>query len=665
MRLLILVLAIGSFCVSGQNLSGVINQYIEVTAVDVNRHAVDVVSSSGIAVDDSLLLFQMQGAEISTSQVDSSNGTVTNYNGTGSWELAEVCAVDGNTITFKKQFDQEFSDDGLLQLIPINYYSNAVITDTVKCQAWNGTTGGIVVIFNHGTLDFQSSIQVSKLGFRGGQHVESTFSCSFALNLEDYEYDSNTGRAAQKGEGIAFYGNLDGGRGPLGNGGGGGNDHNSGGGGGSNIAGGGIGGENDDPGVFTCKGYFPGLPGRSLASNNERLFMGGGAGAGHSNSTWVTHGGNGAGIVIIVSDAIEGNNENILAFGGNAPEAHGDGAGGGGAGGSVCLFTDNINSTLNIDVHGGNGGNMDASIASNTDRCFGPGGGGAGGLIRYSTATAPANVVSTLNGGLAGIVVNSTAGCNGSTINAGNGGAGVEEFNGEVPEGFKCNPYCDLVHDVDLGDNINTCDQDSAILDAGYEGAQYTYDWSTGETSQTIEVFGSGTYSIILDDGYCISCDTLFVDNLSKPELPSQLFFDICGGGSVILDAENPGASYDWSTGASSQTIQVNEGGLYVVNIWDGGCGIAAFFDVFECFDPPNTITPNGDGANDYWIIDQLNNSSNNSVEIFNRRGQSVFKADNYQGQFNGDGLPGGVYYYHLDLKNGRDPIVGTLTIVR
>lgn len=75
-----------------------------------------------------------------------------------------------------------------------------------------------------------------------------------------------------------------------------------------------------------------------------------------------------------------------------------------------------------------------------------------------------------------------------------------------------------------------------------------------------------------------------------------------------------------------------------------------------------NGITPNGDGVNDYFIIDNIQNLANNTVEIFNRWGVKVFGTSNYDTNgnvFNGfsDGritvsgdnlLPTGTYYYVL-----------------
>lgn len=72
-----------------------------------------------------------------------------------------------------------------------------------------------------------------------------------------------------------------------------------------------------------------------------------------------------------------------------------------------------------------------------------------------------------------------------------------------------------------------------------------------------------------------------------------------------------------------------------------------------------NGITPNGDGVNDYFLIDNIQNLANNTVQVFNRWGVKVFETDNYDTSGNvfngysngrltvGDGtLPTGTYYY-------------------
>lgn len=75
-------------------------------------------------------------------------------------------------------------------------------------------------------------------------------------------------------------------------------------------------------------------------------------------------------------------------------------------------------------------------------------------------------------------------------------------------------------------------------------------------------------------------------------------------------------------------------------------------------------LSPNGDGTNDFLVIDGLEESPNNSLIIYNRLGQKVYEKANYVNEFDGTanagslytnreiGLPEGVYYYLVSLDD-------------
>jgi gliding motility-associated-like protein len=74
-----------------------------------------------------------------------------------------------------------------------------------------------------------------------------------------------------------------------------------------------------------------------------------------------------------------------------------------------------------------------------------------------------------------------------------------------------------------------------------------------------------------------------------------------------------------------------------------------------------NMISPNGDGSNDRWIIDGIENYPENNVKIFNRWGDRIFAIDDYNNttrvwegtDSNGKNVPDGTYYYILTITNG------------
>lgn len=85
-----------------------------------------------------------------------------------------------------------------------------------------------------------------------------------------------------------------------------------------------------------------------------------------------------------------------------------------------------------------------------------------------------------------------------------------------------------------------------------------------------------------------------------------------------------------------------------------------------------NGISPNGDGNNDFFYINNIDQFPNNNVQIFNRWGQKLFETDDYDNKdhvWKGTEkqsdrvVPAGTYFYIIDLKNGTSPIKGWLEL--
>ncbi|MBO6589852.1 MAG: gliding motility-associated C-terminal domain-containing protein [Muricauda sp.] len=92
-----------------------------------------------------------------------------------------------------------------------------------------------------------------------------------------------------------------------------------------------------------------------------------------------------------------------------------------------------------------------------------------------------------------------------------------------------------------------------------------------------------------------------------------------------------------------------------------------------QCEDPGticNIFSPNGDGVNDTLTLVRHQDYPNNSFEVFDRYGNSVFQMDGYDSSWDGTGkngdLPKGTYFYILDLNgDGTDVVKGWIQIVR
>ncbi|MBT8221346.1 MAG: gliding motility-associated C-terminal domain-containing protein [Bacteroidia bacterium] len=71
-----------------------------------------------------------------------------------------------------------------------------------------------------------------------------------------------------------------------------------------------------------------------------------------------------------------------------------------------------------------------------------------------------------------------------------------------------------------------------------------------------------------------------------------------------------------------------------------------------------SSMSPNGDGKQDSFVILGVDNYPNNELVIFNDLGHEIYRqinyANNWNGQYNGHSLPYGVYYYVFKPGNGE-----------
>lgn len=95
----ILFLFQSSFSIA-QNISGVINIYTVVDSILRCPDAVRVSSAAGFTNGDRVLIIQMKGAAIDTSNT-SSFGSINSYSDAGNYEFADIASIAGTTIFFR------------------------------------------------------------------------------------------------------------------------------------------------------------------------------------------------------------------------------------------------------------------------------------------------------------------------------------------------------------------------------------------------------------------------------------------------------------------------------------------------------------------------------------------------------------------------------------
>ncbi|WP_461644227.1 T9SS type B sorting domain-containing protein [Labilibaculum euxinus] len=123
---------------------------------------------------------------------------------------------------------------------------------------------------------------------------------------------------------------------------------------------------------------------------------------------------------------------------------------------------------------------------------------------------------------------------------------------------------------VSLGGDIQICEGESASLTPAIDfDGTYTYLWSDGSTGSSLSVTETGTYSVTATDSETgkSSSATVNVNVLTAPVVDLGADYELADAETKVLDAGNPGLTYSWSTGETSQTISVNNSNTYSVNV--------------------------------------------------------------------------------------------------
>ncbi|HEX6893332.1 MAG TPA: gliding motility-associated C-terminal domain-containing protein, partial [Chryseolinea sp.] len=228
-----------------------------------------------------------------------------------------------------------------------------------------------------------------------------------------------------------------------------------------------------------------------------------------------------------------------------------------------------------------------------------------------------------------------------------------------------------VVEAVDIGLDKIICDQSSQSLESGIQDLrEKSFLWSTGQSTSSIEVNKSGIYHLSVTTVCGIDRDTVNILFLKKPT-PFDLGQDeeLCVLPSKILkpyDAKGE-FEYKWQDGSTLESMTIKDFGVYWLTV-NNACGIASDTVTFSRRPPdnqeiPNIITPNGDLFNQNFVIEKEIRATN-QLKLYNRWGEEVYSSDDYRNDWDGDGVPSGVYFYHAvgDCIGERR---GALTISR
>jgi gliding motility-associated-like protein len=220
-----------------------------------------------------------------------------------------------------------------------------------------------------------------------------------------------------------------------------------------------------------------------------------------------------------------------------------------------------------------------------------------------------------------------------------------------------------------LGDDGFICEGEAVVLNPNIESEGYSYTWSTGANTKTINVTEEGTYWVELNaiNGTCQGIrDTVTLDRAQQPvvELGDQI--RACDGQVVeLLNKQTgfPNTEYYWQDTIQSRSITVTTSGTYRVKAVNQ-CGTitdeisVVFDDCYQIF-VPDAFTPNGDGVNDEFKAKTGQDLTEFSMVVYNRWGEVVFKTNDirvgWNGTMNGNPLPQDSYVWRISYISALD----------
>ncbi len=258
----------------------------------------------------------------------------------------------------------------------------------------------------------------------------------------------------------------------------------------------------------------------------------------------------------------------------------------------------------------------------------------------------------------------------------------VQDGNGCVlSSSITVNSATELLIATNVEDAV--CGQDNGVAYVTATGGTgtYSYLWSdpAGQTNNVATNLGTGVYQVTVTDGNgCSDSTNVTVSSSSTMTVNVEVTHESCPGeedgiiSTQVAGGQAPYA-YSWSNGDSTAVIENLAVGDYTLTVSDADECIVTLIIPIEneggdCIHIPTAISPNGDGANDTWVIGGLDDYPEATVEVYNRWGSLLFSSNDYQNDwdatYGGENISAGVYYYVITLDE-ETTYTGSITVIR
>jgi gliding motility-associated-like protein len=188
-------------------------------------------------------------------------------------------------------------------------------------------------------------------------------------------------------------------------------------------------------------------------------------------------------------------------------------------------------------------------------------------------------------------------------------------------------------------------------------------------TSVQVQWTSAGTRTVAVRGLFANGCPTDSVvwpvQVLAGPVVSGPLAYCRTANTGLQYTIAGPATAYQWTVtdgtlvggqGTNTAVVDIPEGNTATLLVFNPATSCPTTLRVVpdnRCLYFYNIITPNGDGQNDVFTIENIERYPNTTLTIFNRWGRRMYHSDDYHNTFGGEGTGPGVFYYLCQLADG------------
>ncbi|MCQ2224637.1 MAG: T9SS type B sorting domain-containing protein [Paludibacteraceae bacterium] len=227
--------------------------------------------------------------------------------------------------------------------------------------------------------------------------------------------------------------------------------------------------------------------------------------------------------------------------------------------------------------------------------------------------------------------------------------------------------------------SVEICEGETAVFKPNccetlhYSWKPATYLSSDAESTPRMKGVEDISYKVIVTDEVCEDSFTVDVTVLANPRIDTVYYDNEFKRLTMEVSGGTPGYQYFWRTEPwqleNTYSTKFSPAPMLVKVMDSKGCQSDSVVSLAVQIKPAELMTPNGDGVNDLWVVENLNYYNYYTVSIYDRFGKLLVEIDNefegWDGTYNGLPLPSTDYWYVIYVGEIKRTFKGHFSLIR